>query len=62
MTQWIKVTDHMPELNDKGQSEIVLAVGPKKVILQNFTIHNEWQFPMKITHWMPLPELPKDLE
>lgn len=60
MYQWIKITDHMPELDDDGHSEMVLTVGPKKLILQNFTIEDEWQFPMEITHWMPLPELPKE--
>lgn len=50
----------MPELDDDGHSEIVLTVGPKKIILQNFTIEDEWQFPMEVTHWMPLPELPKE--
>lgn len=50
----------MPELNDKGQSEIVLAVGPKKVIFQNFTVDGKWKLPMEVTHWMPLPELPEE--
>lgn len=60
--KWIKVTDRMPELDDDGHSEMVLVVGPKKIILQNFTIEDEWQLPMKVTHWMPLPELPEEEE
>lgn len=62
MNQWIKVTDRMPELSDDGHSEMVLVVGPKKIILQNFTIEDKWQLPMKVTHWMPLPELPEEEE
>lgn len=50
----------MPELNDKGQSEIVLTVGPKKIIFQNFIVDDKWQLPMEVTHWMPLPELPEE--
>lgn len=50
----------MPELDDDGHSEMVLVVGPKKIILQNFTIEDEWQLPMGITHWMPLPKLPEE--
>lgn len=50
----------MPELDDDGHSEMVLVVGPKKIILQNFTIEDEWQLPMEITHWMPLPKLPEE--
>lgn len=47
----------MPELDDDGASEVVLVVGPKRVILKNFTLDDEWQLPMEVTHWMPLPEL-----
>ena len=60
MSKWIKVTDYMPELDDDGHSEMVLVVGPKKIILQNFTIDDKWQLPMEVTHWMPLPKLPKE--
>ena len=60
MNQWIKCSERMPELDDDGCSEMVFVVGPKKLILQNFTIEDEWQFPMEVTHWMPLPELPEE--
>lgn len=60
LEKWIKVTDCMPELDDDGHSEMALVVGPKKIILQNFTIEDEWQLPMGITHWMPLPKLPEE--
>ena len=58
--KWIKVTDRMPELDDDGHSEMVLVVGPKKIIQQNFLIDDEWVLPMDITHWMPLPDMPED--
>lgn len=58
--KWIKCTERMPELDDDGASEVVLVVGPKRVILQNFTLEDKWQLPMEVTHWMPLPELPKE--
>nr|DAT03626.1 MAG TPA: Protein of unknown function (DUF551) [Caudoviricetes sp.] len=60
LEKWIKVTDCMPELDDDGHSEMVLVVGPKKIIQQNFLIDGEWVFPMDITHWMPLPDMPED--
>ncbi len=60
MSQWIKCTERMPELDDDGHSEMVLVVGPKKIIQQNFLIDNEWVLPMEVTHWMPLPELPEE--
>ena len=58
--KWIKCTERMPELDDDGASEVVLVVGPKRVILQNFTLDDIWQLPMEVTHWMPLPELPEE--
>lgn len=60
MSQWIKCTERMPELDDDGHSEMVLVVGPKGIIQQNFLIDDEWVFPMEITHWIPLPELPEE--
>ncbi len=60
MNQWIKVTDRMPELSDDGHSEMVLVVNSRGLIYQNYTIDNEWAVTTDITHWMPLPELPKD--
>nr|DAN92983.1 MAG TPA: Protein of unknown function (DUF551) [Caudoviricetes sp.] len=60
MCKWIKCSERMPELDDDGYSEMVLVVGSQKLILQNYTIEDEWQFPMEVTHWMPLPELPEN--
>ena len=57
---WIKCSERMPELDDDGRSEMVLVVGKKKIIQQNFLVDDEWVFSMDITHWMPLPELPKE--
>lgn len=60
MSQWIKCTERMPELDNDGHSEMVLVVGPKKIIQQNFLVDNEWVLPMEVTHWMPLPDMPED--
>lgn len=57
---WIKCSERMPELDDDGHSEMVLVVGKKKIIQQNFLVDDEWVFPMDITHWMPLPKPPKE--
>ena len=57
---WIKCSERMPELDDDGHSEMVLVVGKKKIIQQNFLVDDEWVLPMEVTHWMPLPEPPKD--
>lgn len=59
MSQWIKCTERMPELNDDGYSETVVVYGHKTINF-NFLKDNEWVIPMDITHWMPLPELPEE--
>lgn len=57
---WIKCSERMPELDDDGYSEMVLVVGRHGSIHLNYLKDNEWSLAMKVTHWMPLPELPKD--
>ena len=36
MSQWIKCTERMPELDDDGHSEMVLALDTKNMIHLNF--------------------------
>ena len=60
MSEWIKCSERMPEPDDDGYSEMVLVVSSRGLIYQNYTIDNEWAVHTDITHWMPLPELPKD--
>lgn len=58
---WIKCSERMPELDDDGYSEPVLAVneiGDIKVV--SFYSGEGLDSCTEITHWMPLPELPKD--
>ena len=38
---WIKCSERMPELDDDGHSEMVLVVGKKKIIQQNFLVDDE---------------------
>ncbi len=60
MNQWIKVTDRMPELDDNGHSEMVLALDNKGMRHLNFLKDTGWLLPAEVTHWMPLPELPEE--
>lgn len=57
---WIKCSERMPELDDDGHSEMVLVAGRNGSIHLNFLIDDEWSLAMEATHWMPLPELPKE--
>lgn len=68
-SQWIKVSDHMPEEkpshpgSTETVSENVLAVERlccDRYIVLTKTCNGKWLRPQpkNITHWMPLPELP----
>lgn len=57
--KWIKVTDRLPELDDDGHSEMVLALDNKGMRHLNFLKDTGWLLPAGVTHWMPLPELPE---
>ena len=50
----------MPELDDDGHSEMVLVADRNGSIRLNYLIDDEWMVPIEVTHWMPLPELPKE--
>ena len=60
MTNWIKCSERMSELDDNGYSKMVFVVGRKKIVQQNFLKDGNWVFLMDVTHWMPIPELPED--
>ena len=57
---WIKCSERLPELDDDGHSEMVLVADRNGSIRLNYLIDDEWMVPIEVTHWMPLPELPKE--
>ncbi len=57
---WIKCSDRLPDLDDDGYSERVLALNSDEDIIFSWIVNHDWEFGEDITHWMPLPELPKD--
>lgn len=50
MTKWIKCTERMPELDDDGHSEMVLALDTKNMIHLNFLRDDGWLLPAEVTH------------
>lgn len=60
MSRWIKCSDRLPDLDDDGYSERVLALNSDEDIIFSWIVNHDWEFGEDITHWMPLPELPKD--
>ena len=57
---WIKCSDRLPDLDDDGYSERVLVLNSYGDIIFSCIVNHDWEFGKDITHWMPLPELPKD--
>lgn len=65
MSEWISVKDRMPE-SHYGESDNVLVIdeiGIRKIL---YFDGGCWCYPTgetygrNVTHWMPLPELPKE--
>lgn len=73
LPRWIPVEERLPELQSWGASEVVLGLiksenAPSLNKLHNLTLcvycdNGIWSMPgryVAITHWMPLPEPPKE--
>ena len=71
---WISVEERLPEATDKfGSSENVLILGKNgwRTVAMYCIPENKWylsvgaiqgdcEYPFEITHWMPIPKLPKE--
>ena len=72
-TKWVAVTDRLPIANKRGESERLLVVAkaiagrPESAMVMIGWMHfGDWIIEDDliwesdcVTHWMPLPELPK---
>lgn len=56
-TQWIPVTERLPR-----EQEAVLTWGKQGAVLLDWRHDNKWCCFGGVTHWMPLPEPPKEGE
>lgn len=65
--QWVSVKDRLPEEKDKAYQ--VIGICSKKYVGGNYDgqgkkgIYQDWvirQWPNNYTHWMPLPQPPKE--
>lgn len=65
MDMWIPVADALPTANEDGLSDTVLVCSDRDLIGLDCYDHNAkaWNASTElITHWMPLPALPKKEE
>ena len=65
MNKWINVKERLPENGD--YNDYLITDGKNCYVCCYLYIHNVWMSSMgrslndiNITHWMPLPELPKE--
>lgn len=69
MSEWISVKERLPSIRDDGIAECYL-ISDGNLIHMAYYVTGEWRFcesgqitePMfyEVTHWMPLPEPPKE--
>ena len=67
--EWISVEERLPEMYEDGSADIVLVTDGQFIHMAAYS-NEKWYFaecgemkePMfyKVTHWMPLPEPPKE--
>ena len=60
-TRWIPVSERLPELEDANSEYEVIAYNSKHNIVETQHYVN-FEENKTLTHWMPLPEPPKDVE
>ena len=58
--RWIPVTERLPEENDADARGYVLAISRWDGCINSHAHHAVSRVPNAFTHWMPLPEPPKE--
>lgn len=60
MSQWIKCSDHIPEMNKYCMSEHVVVICADGYPRIDFILNGKWFNTKEPLYWMSLPENPED--
>ena len=60
MSQWIKCSDHIPEMNKYCMSEHVVVMCVDGYPRIDFVLNGKWFNTKEPLYWMSLPENPED--
>ena len=60
MSQWIKCSDHIPEMNKYCVSEHVVVICADGYPRIDFILNGKWFNTKEPLYWMSLPENPED--
>ena len=60
--KWTPVSERLPTEEDANDYESVLAVGRTNRCVREMVWYAIARYPRVFTHWMPLPEPPKECE
>jgi len=60
MYQWIKCSDHIPEMNKYCMSEHVVVICADGYPRIDFILNGKWFNTKEPLYWMSLPENPED--
>lgn len=60
MSEWICVKERLPKAEDANPHESVLAINKDEGFAKSWWYDIVVRYPQEFTHWMPLPEPPKE--
>lgn len=58
--EWVSVKDRLPTREDANESESILAINIHEGYVGRWIWDIVSDYPAEFTHWMPLPEPPKE--
>ncbi len=64
MLEWISVNDRLPKCDKYGEAYVLVCMDDEFIATTTY-VENDgfelWEDSGEVTHWMPLPEPPKEV-